>query len=96
MSGHPWLELRDLIDEQVQRTHPQIYVVEEVVLTPIPPVQFSYLVTSEDFKPHEARQEVMRLFEVHQPQPNPTRWRLSGVAKSRTCATVFGFPTSQA
>ena len=24
VSGHTWLELRDLIDEQVQRTHPQV------------------------------------------------------------------------
>ena len=34
VSGHTWLELRDLIDEQVQRTHPQVYAIEEVHFPP--------------------------------------------------------------
>ena len=71
VSGHSWLELKDMIDEQVQKTHIQIYAVEELLLTPIPPVKFSHLITSEDFKPNKARQESMRLLEVHQPAPNP-------------------------
>ena len=43
-----------------RRLKPQIYGVEAVVLTLTPPVQFSYLGVSENFKPHKARQEVIR------------------------------------
>ena len=86
VSGHPWLELRDLIEKQVQRTPPQIDSVKEVVLTQIPPVKIRHLGSSDHFKPNKARQEVMRLFEVHHPPTNPNRWRLSRVAKS----LIFG------
>ena len=90
VSSHTWFELRDMIDEQVQKTHPQIYAVEEVVLTPIPPVQFTHLATSDNFKPNKARQKVIRLFETHHPPPNPNRWRLSGTTKSLTFGAQTG------
>ena len=92
MLGHTWLELRELIDEQVQRTHPQVYAVEEVVPITVGPVEFRHLLSSEEIKPSKARQEVMWVFEVHQPPPTSNRWRLSGVAKSLT----FGAQTKYA
>ena len=77
VSRHPWPELRETIDEQVQKTQPQIYAIEAVVPTPPLPVRFSYLSATETFKPNKARQEVIRLFEENHPPQNPCRWRLS-------------------
>ena len=61
-SGHPWPELRE-IHEQVQKARPQIYAVQDVVLTSTPPVEFGYISKSANFKPQHVRQEITRLFE---------------------------------
>ena len=87
VSGHPWPELREMIHEQVQRTHPRIHAIHEVVPTPAPPVQMKYPGKSVSFNPHRARQEVMHLFEENQPKPNANRWRLSRVATSLIWST---------
>ena len=55
-----------------------------IMLTPTPPVELSCLDRSATFKPHQVRQEIVRLFEENQPRPNANRWRLSVVAKSLT------------
>ena len=41
-------------------------------LPAIPPVVFRRLLASEDFRPKKATHAVIRMFEAHQPQPNPT------------------------
>ena len=84
VSGHSWPELREMIHEQVQQARPQTFAVQDVVLTPYPPVELSYLGKSVNFRPHQVRQEIIRLFEENQPRPNANRWGLSGVAKSLT------------
>ena len=42
VTRHPWLELKEMIHEQVQKTYPMIHVAQEIVPTPAPPIQVSY------------------------------------------------------
>ena len=90
ISGHPWPEPRKMIHEHFQKVRPQITAVTEVVHTPTPAVHDSYPGKSVRFKPHNARQEITRLFEENQPRPNANRWRLSGKAKSLTFGAQTG------
>ena len=46
VSGHPWLELREMIHEQVQTTSSRIHAAHAVVPTPTPPIQVSYPIVS--------------------------------------------------
>ena len=78
ISGHSWTELRDMIEEQVQESQPQIYSVKAVKASTIPPVVFSRLAPTDHFSPKKARRPVMTLFDQLHPTPNPNRGRLSG------------------
>ena len=73
LSGHSWTELKDMIEEQVQETKPQIYSVKAV--TAILPVVFSRVATTDHFAPSKARCAVMNLFDQLHPTPNPNRGR---------------------
>ena len=70
VTGHPWPELKETI--HVQKTYPMIHAVQEVVPTPAPPIQVSYPGRSVSLNPHQARQEVMQIFDSK-------RSRLSGL-----------------
>ena len=80
VSGHPWPE----------QSYPMIHAVQEVVPTPAPPFQVSSPGKSVSFNPHQARNELMRLFD-EKPKPNANRSRLSGVAKT----LIFGAQTGR-
>ena len=62
-----------MIHEQVQKTYPMIHAVQEAVPTPAPSIQVSYPGRSVSFNPHQARQEVMQIFDAKQPKPNSNR-----------------------
>ena len=90
VSGHPWPELREMINEQIQQARPQIYVVQDMVLTPTPPVELSYL-DNQQLKPHQLRQEIIRLFEETSQDQMPIDGACQlGVAKSLTFGAQTG------
>ena len=84
ISGYSWTELKDMIEEQVQESQPQIYSVKSVTVPTIPPVVFSRVVPTDHFYPSKVRHAVMILFDQLQLTPTPNRGCLSGSAKSLT------------
>ena len=73
-----------MIEEKVQDTQPQIYLVKAVKVSTIPPVVFSRVAPTDYFSPKKARRAVMTLFDLLHPTPNPNQGRLSRTAKSLT------------
>ena len=70
VTGHPWPELKEMIHEQAQKTHPMTHAVQEIVPTPALSIQVSYPRRSVSFNPHQVRHEIMQIFDANQPKPN--------------------------
>ena len=90
VSGHSWMELRDMLDEQAQEPQPQIYSVKAVTVPKAPLVVLSPVSSTKHFQPWKARLDVIAWFEEFHPPSNPNRGRLSGTAQSLTFGAQTG------
>ena len=87
VSGHSWMELKDMLDEQAQEPQPQIYSVKAVTVPKVPLVVFSQ---TKRFQPWKARLDIVAWFEEFHPPSNLNRGRLSGTAQSLTFGAQTG------
>ena len=71
VAGHSWQESRDMLDDQVQDSQPQIDSVKAVTVPEAPLVVFSQVASTNHFQPWKARLEAIAWFKELHPSSNP-------------------------
>ena len=90
VSGHPWQELREMLDNQAHEPEPQMYSVKAVAVPETPMVMISLVARTKYIEPWKIRAKVIEWFEHLHPSANPNRGRLSGSAQSLTFGAQTG------
>ena len=90
ISGHTLDELQEMLDTMTYEPQPQTYSVKTVVVPEPSKVVFTTVPLTHQFKPGDARREVIAWFEHFHPPPNSNRGRLSGSAASLTFGAQTG------
>ena len=71
VSGHTRSELKDMIDNRVYETQPQIYSVKTVAVPETPKVLLSATPRTHHFIPNNVRKQIVEWFEHFHPPANP-------------------------
>ena len=90
IAGHPWRELKEMIDNRTHEPQPQIYSVKTVAVPDPPDVVFTTMPRTQHFVPSEVRKNIMGMFDRLRPAPNTNRGRLSDSALSLTFGAQTG------
>ena len=90
ITGHPWRELNEMLENCTHEPNPQIYSVKTVEVPKPPEVVFTMVPRTQHFVPTEVRRNIMAMFDRLRATPNANRGRLSDTALSLTFGAQTG------